>query len=80
MFTVIHMVRPTTAKTFYEYVTLHIVPYLKSHITTTVERIDAVWDTYPDGNLKALTRLTTWNWPKNQSWGCQHQDSQERRE
>ena len=47
---VIHMVRPIKAQTDFEYVTQHIVPYLKSHITTTVERIDAVWDTYPDGN------------------------------
>ena len=39
--------------TFNEYVPLHIVPFLKAQMTTTVQRIDTVWDTYPEQNLKS---------------------------
>ena len=38
---VVHMVRPTSAKTFADYATQHNVPFLEYQITTTVERIDA---------------------------------------
>ena len=55
MAAVVHMVRPTSAKTFAEYATQHIVPFLEYQITPTVERIDAIWDNYPEGNLKSLT-------------------------
>ena len=55
MAAVVHMVRPTTANTFMEYVSHHMVPFLESQITPTITRIDAVWDTYPDENLKTLT-------------------------
>ena len=52
----VHMVRPTSAKTFADYATQHIVPFLEYQITPTVERIiDAIWDNYPEGNLKSLT-------------------------
>ena len=30
-------------------------PFLEYQITLTVERIDAIWDNYPEGNLKSLT-------------------------
>ena len=56
MAAIIHMVLPTRASTFAEYVPLHIVPFLKAQITNTVERIDAVWDTYPEQNLKSVTQ------------------------
>ena len=36
------MVRPTSAKTFADCATQHIVPFLEYQITTTVERIDAI--------------------------------------
>ena len=49
------MVRPTSTKTFADYATQHIVPFLEYQITHTVERIDAIWDNYPEGNLKLLT-------------------------
>ena len=49
------MVRPTSANTFADYATQHIVPFLEYQITPTVERIDAIWDNYPEGNLKSLT-------------------------
>ena len=52
---VVHMVRPTSAKTFADYATQHIVPSLEYQITPTVERIDAIWDNYSEGNLKSLT-------------------------
>ena len=53
MATIIHMVPPTRALTFKEYVPMHIMPFLKAQLTTTVQRIDAVWDTYPEQNLKS---------------------------
>ena len=56
MAAIIHMVPPTRATTFAEYVSLHIVPFLKSQVTTAVQRIDAIWDTYPEQNLKSLTQ------------------------
>ena len=52
----IHMVPPTRPLTFSEYVQLHIVPFLKAQTTTTVQRIDAVWVTYPEQNLKLQTQ------------------------
>ena len=55
MAAVVHMVRPTPAKTFADYATQHIVPFLEYQLTPTVERIDAKWDNYPEGNLKSLT-------------------------
>ena len=54
MAAIIHMVRPTRAKTFSEYVTFQIVPYLESQVTNDTQRMDAVWDSYPpEDNLKA---------------------------
>ena len=53
---IIHMVPPTRALTFNGYVPLHIVPFLKAQMTTTVQRIDAVWDTYAEQNLKSQTQ------------------------
>jgi len=32
------------------------VPFLKSQVTTAVHRIDAIWDTYLEQNLKSLTQ------------------------
>ena len=49
-----HMVRPARAKTFSEYVTFHIVPFLESQVTNDTQRMDTVWDSYPtEDNLKA---------------------------
>ena len=56
MAVIIHMVPPTRALTSNEYVPLHIVSFLKAQMTTTVQRIDAVWDTYPEQNLKSQTQ------------------------
>jgi len=55
MAAVVHMVRPTSAHTFGDYVSQHLVPFVKSQITPTVTRVDAIWDTYPEENLKTLT-------------------------
>ena len=54
MAAVVHMVRPTSAKTFSEYVTHHILPFIESQLTPLVSRIDLVWDIYPEDNLKTL--------------------------
>ena len=54
MATIIHMVRPTRAKTFSEYVTFPNVPFLESQVTNDTQRMDAVWHSYPpEDNLKA---------------------------
>jgi len=52
---VIHMVQPTSAHTFRDNVSQHLVPFVESQITPTVTRVDAIWDTYPEDNLKTLT-------------------------
>ena len=57
MATIIHMVPPTRALTFKEYVPMHTGPFLKAQMTTTVQRINIVWDTYPEQNLKSQTQL-----------------------
>jgi hypothetical protein len=65
MAAVIHMVRPTTAKTFNEYVSLNIIPFLEAQMKNTTQRIDAVWDNYPEeNNLKALTQQRRGNGPR----------------
>ena len=51
MAAVVDMVRPTSAHTFRDYVSQHLVPFVQSQVT----RVDAVWDTYPEDNLKTLT-------------------------
>ena len=55
MAAVVHMVRPTSAHTFRDYVSQHLVPFVESQVTPTVTRVDAVWVTYPEDNLKTLT-------------------------
>ena len=55
MAAVVHMVRPTSAHTFLGYASEHLLPFVQSQVTPTVTRVDAVWDTNPDENLKTLT-------------------------
>ena len=65
MAAVIHMVRPTIARTFSEYLSLHIIPFIEAQINESTERIDAVWDKYPEvNNLKALTQQGRGNGPR----------------
>ena len=65
MAAVIHMVRPTTSKTFNDYVSLHIIPYLESQIKNDTQRIDAVWDNYlEENNLKLLTQRRRGSGPR----------------
>ena len=45
MAAVIHMVRPTRAATFSDYVPMHLASFLKSQLTASVQRVDVVWDT-----------------------------------
>lgn len=56
MAAIVHIVRPSRASTFAEYVSLHIIPFIKSKMTDTVERVDAMWDTYPEDSLKSLAQ------------------------
>ena len=65
MAAIIHMVRPTRAKTFSEYVTFQIVPFLESQVTNDTQRMDAVWDSYPpEDNLKAHAQQRRGNGPR----------------
>ena len=65
MAAIIHMVRPTRAKTFSEYVTFQIVPFLVSQVTNDTQRMDAVWDSYPpEDNLKAHAQQRRGNGPR----------------
>ena len=57
MAALVHMVRPTTAKIFSEYVLLHIVPFLDAQLKNDTQRIHAIWYNYPEeNNIKALTQ------------------------
>ena len=65
MAAIIHIVRPTRAKTFSEYVTFQIVPFLESQVTNDTQRMDAVWDSYsPEDNLKAHAQQRRGNGPR----------------
>ena len=48
MAAIIQIVWPTYATTFMDYVKHNLMPFLKSQIADTVERLDAIWDTYPE--------------------------------
>ena len=62
---IIHMVRPTRAKTFSEYVTFPILPFLESQVTNDTQRMDAVWDSCPpEDNLKAHAQQRRGNGPR----------------
>ena len=51
----VHIVRLTLAPTFNDYVSHHLVPFLESQVTPIVTRVDAIWDTYTEGNDKTPT-------------------------
>ena len=70
MAAIIHIVRPTRANTFSEYVTFQIVPFLESQVTNDTQRMDAVWDSYPpeDNLIKGTCPTTPREWPMNKSW------------
>ena len=46
------MVHLTRAPTFNDYGKMHLVPFVNSQLTASVERVDAVLDTYPENKLK----------------------------
>ena len=64
MAAVVHMVRPTRAATFSDYVPMHLVPFLEHMMTPSVTRVDAVWDTYPEKSLKMQTHLRRGTGPR----------------
>ena len=78
MAAIIHMVPLTRALTFNEYVPLHIVPFLKAQMTTTVQRIDAVWDSYTEQNLKSDTAAAWvgYTYSTRTRWRRQHSNPQ----
>ncbi|MES9881863.1 MAG: hypothetical protein ABW185_13375 [Sedimenticola sp.] len=49
---IVHMVQPTKATNFAEYVTRHFMPFIASNMQGEVQRLDIVWDTYPEESLK----------------------------
>ena len=57
MAAVVHMVKPTRAMTFEDYTPLHLLPFLQAQFSEHVSRVDAVWDTYPEKNLKSQAQL-----------------------
>ena len=62
---IIHMVQPIRAKTFSQYVIFQIVPFLESQVTNGIQRMDAVWDSYPpEDNLKAHSQQRRGNRPR----------------
>ena len=64
MAAVVHMVRPTRAATFSDYIPMHLVPHPKSLLGPNVQQLDAVWDTYPEWNLKMQAHLRRGNGPR----------------
>ena len=65
MAAVIHMdMRPTRAATFSDYVPMHLASFLKSQLTASVQRVDVVWDTYPERSLKTQTQLWRGSGPR----------------
>lgn len=53
MAAILHMIPPTRAATFNEYVTVHVIPYIKGVSQPVATRTDSIWDRYPRENLKA---------------------------
>ncbi|XP_068206246.1 protein FAM200C-like [Palaemon carinicauda] len=63
----IHMVRPTSAKTFAECATHYLIPFLKSQINPAVSHIDVIWNTYSEESLKFLTHQRRGPGPRTRS-------------
>ena len=54
---IVHMVRPTKAANFQQYVERHFFPFVQSMTSaSTITRLDLIWDTYPDQSLERLTQ------------------------
>ena len=53
---VVHMIRPTKATDFQQYVDHHFIPYIASVISESTSPVDIIGDTYPDHNIKAQTQ------------------------
>ena len=55
MAAVIHILRPTRAKVFWEYTSMHLLPFMESQKTPRSTRIDAIWGCYHKHSLKNQT-------------------------
>ena len=62
----VHMVRPTRAATFSDYIPMHLAPHPKSLLGPKVLWLDAVWDTYLELNLKMQAHLRRGNGARTQ--------------
>ena len=51
----VHFLLPDGCRTFNDYAEREVMPYIKKELET-VHRVDIVWDTYTEHNLKAVTR------------------------
>ena len=66
MAAIVHMIPPTRAATFNEYVTLHVVPYIKHVSHPAATRTDAIWDRYPRNNIKSQTHSRRGTGPRTE--------------
>ena len=66
MAAVVYMLRPTRAATFSDYIPMHLALHPKSLLGPDVQRLDAVWDTYPEWNLKMQAHLRRGNGPRTE--------------
>ena len=54
---IVNMLKPGTARTFSDYASEVFLPHVMKQLQN-VQRLDAVWDEYVHGSLKAYTRST----------------------
>ena len=66
MAAIVHMIPPTRAATFSDYVNLHIIPYIEGVSKPCATRTDAIWDKYPEDNLKAQTHARRGTGPRTE--------------
>ena len=55
MAAVVHMVRPGSEHTFTDYVSKSLMTFFSVTGNSHCKPVDAIWDTYPEDNLKTLT-------------------------
>ena len=66
MAAIMHMIPPTRAATFREYVYVHVIPFIKSVCGPVTTRVDAIYDRYPKENLKGLTHIRRGTGPRTE--------------
>lgn len=66
MAAIMHMIPPTRAATFREYVYVHVTPFIKSVCGPVATRVDVIYDRYPKKNLKGLTHIRRGTGPRTE--------------